>query len=313
MATSASDEPASQPAPYLTDEQRLKLVNSVEGMIIRQLARSAIPPREYDDASAYCTLALWERSAGFDPVGPAKFATWAHNVIRKSILKYLDANGRHLPEVGGRTNANTDPGYLDLYPTSQPPPDDEAADRDDNSAIRDDDEQAGDLDRAVRKKLFAETLAVLPPSSRRLVEAIAFEGLTVDQVAEQRGHPYKVVNANLVNAMRTLAAAGKVPAEFARAVGLDLKEMVSRAPANRAKDIKARRELVAECMAMGWTDARIAEGLGYPVGTISHDARAIRKKAAAAKEAARQFWDTYPAADRTAGADAPDHQEPCHA
>lgn len=95
MTTAADDGPTSK--PLLSDQQRLKLIQSVEKMAYRQVTRSVIPKREWDDAVADCTLHLWQVSAKFDPTGPAKFSTLAHHVIRKVILRYLDANGKHLP------------------------------------------------------------------------------------------------------------------------------------------------------------------------------------------------------------------------
>lgn len=171
----------------------------------------------------------------------------------------------------------TDDDFFDLIPGEQPttPEDNEP------TAIGDDDEQVRELDRAVRRKLFQDTLAVLSNKQRRIIEAIAFEGLTLHQIAEQIGHPYKIVWLHCTIAVRTLAVAGKVSPELARVVGLDVKEMASRAPGRiKAEDTKARRELVAEAMSIGWSVAKIAREIGYPLGTIAHDAATIRKRTA---------------------------------
>ena len=250
-----------------TEADRAKALASVEKMICRAVTSSGLPSQEWDDAISDVRMRLWEVSARFDPAGASKFSTWAHLACKRFVAAFRDDHFR-APLSRAASVDDLDARVPD--PRSLIDPDD-----------GDDlDDAAGPLAAAVRRQLFAGVLADLGPGHRRLIEMVAFDGLTVGQVADLIGQPVKSVKTNLLNAISRLAAAGHVPADLAKTFGLDAAALAARADTPRVKaTAKARRALVAEELARGRTTKQIAADLGEPVTAVQRDAAAIRRAA----------------------------------
>lgn len=250
----------------LSHAERAAMLAGVERLVRKRVAAFGVPARDRDDAAADITLKLWELTGRFVPGGKARWSTYAQ-CVADTMLKARRERDAAAPPV---VNKPLDEAMLPGPATAGDPDEDEDEDDDDLGG------HAGAVATAVRRQLAEPALACLTPGYRRLVEAVVFGGLTVDQFAEQHGQPVKVVKTNLGTALGKLALAGHVPANMAARLGVDLRALADRADgaAKKAKTA-ARRDLVAEELARGRTARQIAADLGEPVNTVQADARRI--------------------------------------
>ena len=239
----------------LTERERAEAIDKVR-LFARKLVRpSGLPEAAQDDAYAQAICDLWATSAKFDPTGPAKFSTFAGYVIQKSLLRYHQDLWRQFPAAfGGRAFKD-----FDCVADHRPGPDaDHLADPEPPKVDA--------LTLLIRKLLFSDLLDLLAPATRTMIEATVFDGLSVGQVAEQRGMHPKMANLIIRQALVRLAGAGKVPADLARACGLDAAVLAawSRDPKAMTRE---RRAKVAELHRQGLDRKAIAEPPAANVNT----------------------------------------------
>jgi RNA polymerase sigma factor (sigma-70 family) len=262
------------PSARLTEAERAKMLAGVEKLIHKRVIAFDIPRDDRDDAAAECQLRLWELSEEFDPTGKAKWSTFAQTVCDRVLLDFRDRSNRETRR-GGVPTVSLDSLRVSGGRAFEIAANDEETQGDDETGG--DDERTNALALAVRKMLASSALEALSPGYRRLVEQVVIGRLSVAQIAEQTGQPEKVIRVNLQAALGQLAKAGHVPAGPAAALGFDARRLAERAtPGARAKNVTARRQLVAEALALGMDAKAIAAELGEPVGNIARDVKAVR-------------------------------------
>ena len=186
-----------------TQAEREQMLAQVQNAIGKEV-RTGIPPRHHDDVMQDVQLAVWQATERFDPARGTKWSTYAIGTIKNTVANWKK---HHNGEDKGTVQQLND---ADLERQTAPEePDPLAAEGDDGTdEAQLDGETMGQLATALRRGLAEGVLAQLSPGYRRLVELVAFEGLTADQIAEQLGHPAKTVRANLKGAVRRLCALG---------------------------------------------------------------------------------------------------------
>lgn len=189
--------PAHPPAPP-SQEERQRMLAGVEA-IIRQHVRLARGlgrrhRQDADDLYQNAWLQLWTASERFRADGGAKWSTFAFRTLDGLRLQMHAADKPPGP---------IDPSAFDDFTDTTLP--DPAADEPDSPASADLFEQ---LATAVRRALADGLLDKLDAAHRRLVEVVAFDGLTTDQAAEQLGKSPAAVAKILRTALRTLCRGG---------------------------------------------------------------------------------------------------------
>ncbi len=256
------------PTP-LTDAERADLLAGVEGMIHCIISSKGVPAGDRDDLAQTCRLALWTASAAYDPAR-TPFPGFAGKVIRNALqFAIADAGERfgrmplvHLPEAAMDAHAarNT---------------------HDDADPVAD---AWGEFRRAMTVVGWADVLAVFHPPTRRLVELVAVDGLTVGQAADHLGFPIKAVRRNLQVAVEQLVRAGMVTPAVVAAAGVSGDD-VARWSQVRVRltedDIAARRALVAEAGPQMRTK-ELADLLGCSKVIVGTDRRRLRDAATVA-------------------------------
>jgi RNA polymerase sigma factor (sigma-70 family) len=189
-------------APSRTEREAM--LASVQKLIRAEIARAGVPKRHREDCEQECALTLWPLTEKFDPTRGTKWSTYAvgclRNTLKNWMAKHRCEDQGTVVSIGGARAF--DDLWRDVEPdsrTNDEPP--EAEDGTDSEAV-------GALANAVRRKLAASILDKLGAGWRRLVERVAFDGLSADQIAEQDGVPVKVVRCNLKNALRHLCKLG---------------------------------------------------------------------------------------------------------
>lgn len=228
-----TDAPAGTFAP--TDAERAAMLAGIERLIVKLVRESGCPKQDREDLEQECRLLAWELTARFDPARGCKFSSYAATAIVRMLAH--------------RKTAETSRGEVSLEnwdvieARPEPDPTADATDPDDDTG----DEWTA-LHAAVRRALAAGVLDQLGDGLRRLVERVAFDGLTAAQIAEQTGHPLRVVKTNLKQALKKLAALGATQhavgdAEMAKVAGPQNQQTAEynrrRRVARRAKKVVA--------------------------------------------------------------------------
>ncbi len=191
------------PAPAaLTRADRETMFTSVGNLVKQLVRRSGLPPREFEDAEQEVNLVLWKYTEKFDPTRGVMFSTYAHRIVTRTLGNMASA---YRSKQGSDVQA--EPEFWDYYM--------------DPASLREEeaDATAGQLYAAVQRQLAtglldalnsddAHTQRPVTLSGRTIVERVAFEGLTCQDVATQAGQEVKVVKANLKNAIRKLKRKG---------------------------------------------------------------------------------------------------------
>jgi len=226
-----------KPAPrYPSHAEREELLASVQRMILKFSNAKALPPSEREDLASELTLRLWKASDKYDMDGSASWSTFAHHacgiVTRAFVADYF--KDRDLLNKAGRlSEIIVDPHTDDTSDLAGLEPADA--------------EFVNRADRELRRGVFVETLAVLKPASRRVVEMIAIDKLTINQVAHQLGQKPAIVGLTIKAAIGTLVRAGKLTPEFMRSVGADPRRFEAQLDHTQKRgESEARIELLCE-------------------------------------------------------------------
>ena len=243
------------------------MIGGVGAMIRKAVARSGLPPSEWEDVEADVRLALVPIARGFAQDGRAKWSTFAHPVIENIVKRSREAYHRitkHGREATGETHGN-------LFADPHDGPADLAADAEDGPTPETED--AGEtFARLFRGVTHAPLLDTLSPGYRKIVELIVLDGLSVDQAAVHLGHPAKLVRMNLGAAVGQLAKAGHVPAAVAAGVGLDAGQLAERnSRAGQERRAAERRPRVLELAGRGLTHDQIAVEVGASPAAVGRD------------------------------------------
>jgi RNA polymerase sigma factor (sigma-70 family) len=196
----------------LTIADRERMLLAVEKLIkkaanaLQNRLRSRFPDEDREDFEQDVRLDLWKALDNFDPTRGVKWSTYAFTAIDRASKRAFTA-------------AQNTPTLQSFDEEGSTLPDRAVAREDGPEEPRDADTE---LHAAVGRQLAGGILSRLGPGHRRLVERVVFEGLTADQIAEQDGHPAKVVKANIKAALRAMSAKGLIghvasPAEVAAA------------------------------------------------------------------------------------------------
>lgn len=211
-------------------EERERMLASIDPMIRKLVADSRCPARDREDLLQECRLCAWQAIDRFDPGRGVKFSSYAHVALKRLLTRRVSA------EASRSEIVPESPGWWDQI---EAPPD---AEDTDTGEPPDPDSDWGELFTGVRRALAEGLLDQLTDGLRRLVERVAFDGLTAAQVAAQDGIPVKVVRTNLKAALKTLGKLGLTrhvvdDAELARVTGP--------ADAKSAEQQRRRREKTA--------------------------------------------------------------------
>lgn len=228
-----STEPAA--AFEHTREEREQMLSGVESMV-KAAARkvgSRVERWTHEDREDFIQdvkVMLWKCSTRYDKSRGVKWSSYAYSIIDRATK---DAVAR----AAGQLEINVDDRDWDQLARKlcTKPDDAEPVEVEPVEA----EETASTLVDAVHHQLIQGFLVRLGPGHRRLVERVLFEHLTCDQIAEQDGHPVKVVRTNLKQALRHLAASGLLAH-----VATDAKVAAVTAPRNPVKKNAAERWLV---------------------------------------------------------------------
>jgi RNA polymerase sigma factor (sigma-70 family) len=189
-------------APSRTEREAM--LASVQKLIKAEVKRAKIPKRHQEDVEQECNLALWPLTERFDPTRGTKWSTYAVGCLRNVLKSWMAQN--RCEDQGAVVCIGGARAFDDLWRDAEPDP--RTADEPLGAEDGADSDTVGALANAVRRKLAAGILDQLGSGWRRLVERVAFDGLTADQIAEQDGVPVKVVRCNLKNALRHLCKLG---------------------------------------------------------------------------------------------------------
>jgi RNA polymerase sigma factor (sigma-70 family) len=283
------------PAPAAPPSRaaREAMLAGVEKLILSRVCAFGVPAPDREDVVADIQCKLWELSERFDPDGSAKWSTFVATVAGTMCKAWLSDRAE-----GVRAGVEAAGEIIDLL---TPGPASVAGSGDDG----DEDDlagHAGAVALAVRRQLAGPALAGLTPGVRRLVEQVVFDRLTVEQIAEQSGQPPRIVRTNLQAALGQLARAGRLPAALAARFGFDPDALAARVDKQAgAARTAARRELVAEALALGLTPTKIAAELGESVSAVTRDAHrlnGVRPKSSKAKPKVREWPADMPVRDR---------------
>ena len=222
---------STEPAAFdVTHEERERMLKEVEGMV--KVAARKVGARverwtteDKEDFIQDVKLMLWKCSTRYDKSRGVKWSSYAYSIIDRATK---DAVAR----ASGQLEINVDDRDWDglARKLSVEPDEVEPVETE---------ETASTLVDAVHQQLIQGFLVRLGPGHRRLVERVLFEHLTCDQIAEQDGHPVKVVRTNLKQALRHLATRGLLSH-----VATDAKVAAVTAPRNPVKKNAAERWLV---------------------------------------------------------------------
>ena len=257
-------------ANTLTEAERGKLVlDSLK--LCKKLAVDAtrraggsFPGMEFADVESEAVVACVEAARRWDPTRGVRFATYCWT----SITKHL---GNVLTQARAKVGAQIDDwDRLQARAAERPEPDDPGP------AEPDPDFTA--LAAAVRDTLADGVLEVLGPAHRRLVERCVFDGLSAAQIAEQDGHPVKIVRANLKAALRALAAAG-----LTQGAVTDEQVRAATAPQNPTTAAWARRKTAAKVPVSARQHLDLLAGelaAGNPLPGLTDGVRAVLRQVA---------------------------------
>jgi RNA polymerase sigma factor (sigma-70 family) len=263
VASPATSEPVATVRAPLGRAEREAMMKDAECVVRAFVLKSAIRPSQKDDAIQDVMLTVWEKTLKFDPALGVKWTTYVVGIARRTITRQLSratkepvqAEQEQLGTVPDRGGEDREAGQHD-------------ADGGDCDSEDRESEIAGALREAVRLKLSEPILDRLTPKLRQLVEMVAFEGLTPEQVAIRLGYPVKAVKINLQAAVRRML--GQVPCG-----------------SKGDHDRRAARELLAELATANptWTANRLHSELAefIPIGVVD---RLIQKMKRAATSAA---------------------------
>jgi RNA polymerase sigma factor (sigma-70 family) len=185
-------------------EERERMLADVDKMVRSIVTRAELSAEDREDFAQAARLELWEATEKWNPNGAARWPTYANVCITRVVARLKSAQ---------RSRGEVHADDWDKMP-------DRPAERRASDLDSDDEEAEGEtaaeLFTAIQRVLTDGLLDAVTAthageatlSARRLVEAIAFDGLTVRDLAIQSGQPEKVVRANLKNAIRTLQRRG---------------------------------------------------------------------------------------------------------
>lgn len=185
-------------APPLTRAEREAMLAEADHIIKPFVLRSGVHKSQREDVMQDCRLAIWQVMDRFDPARGVAWTTFVGGVVKRTVMRSLCD-----PQSGGAEGSSGRPCQL-YDAAAEHVPDRDTEHEIDGDEERDETAVYGELSAAVRRQLAEPLLAKLTPGHRRLVEIVAFDGLTPDQAADQLGQPVKVVKVNLQNAVKKM-------------------------------------------------------------------------------------------------------------
>jgi RNA polymerase sigma factor (sigma-70 family) len=198
-------KPKTVPFPK-PQEERERMLAEVDKLVRSIVTKAGLSAEDREDAEQAARLELWAATEQWNPARGVKWVTYAHTCITRVVNRLKSAQL-------SRGEVHTD--EWDKFPDRA---NERAGGRQHDDEDEDGGETAAELFAAVQRVLAEGLLdAVTSPNTipdeatltaRKLIESIAFDGLTVRDLAIQTGHQEKAVRVNLKNAIRTLQRRG---------------------------------------------------------------------------------------------------------
>lgn len=235
--------------PPLTRADRERMMEEAERGIKSYVMRSTVPPSRFDDVMQDCRLAVWQVVDKFDPSRGATWSTYLVSVVKRTVLRHLS----DLTKKGGIGGTDLPLQFIDTVDGSaaNDVTDREPAEEDDHEP--DPDAPLLALGEAVRRQLGEPLLAKLKGQAREIVEAIAFERLTIPQVEARTGRSSKDIKLIIRNAVLTMTKPAVKPKP---------KRRNGRSPSRLADHEPRIRAAVRQHP--DWSAARLLAALGLP-------------------------------------------------